>query len=68
MILLINYKDEIIKIFCEADDFCKKFSLDIFTLKHNQISFRETLNTGIAPVDYRFGDHNNYDWFSSWGT
>ena len=33
----MNCKDEIIKIFCEADDFCKEFSPDIITLKQNQL-------------------------------
>jgi len=33
----MNYKDEIIKIICKADDFCKEFSSDIIILKQNQL-------------------------------
>lgn len=37
-LLLMNYKDEITKIFCEVDDFCKEFSSEITKLKQKQLS------------------------------
>ena len=37
-LLPMNYKDEITKIFCEVDDFCKEFSSQIALLKRGQLS------------------------------
>jgi hypothetical protein len=34
----MNYRDEITKIFCEVDDFCKDFSSEINQLKRKQLS------------------------------